>query len=67
MVQQSEDDQMKRSTTARQKAWEKELEETWGGLSLGNSIRPHRSRLERDKAAWMKAEEEERRQAAKEV
>ncbi|KAK9165937.1 hypothetical protein Scep_001128 [Stephania cephalantha] len=59
MVQQSEDDQMKRSTTARQKAREKELEETWGGLSLGNSIRPHRSRLERDKA--------KRRQAAKET
>ncbi|KAK9163714.1 hypothetical protein Syun_004616 [Stephania yunnanensis] len=59
MVQQSEDDQMKRSTTTRQKAREKELEETWGGLSLGNSIRPHRSRLERDKA--------KRRQAAKET
>ncbi|KAK9097206.1 hypothetical protein Sjap_022703 [Stephania japonica] len=58
MTHQSEDDQMKRSTTARQKAREKELEEAWGGLSLGNSIRPHVSRLERDKA--------KRRQAAKE-
>eukprot|EP00268_Persea_americana_P043948 TRINITY_DN44336_c0_g1_i1.p1 TRINITY_DN44336_c0_g1~~TRINITY_DN44336_c0_g1_i1.p1 ORF type:complete len:705 (-),score=190.50 TRINITY_DN44336_c0_g1_i1:245-2359(-) len=48
---------------ARREARERELREAWGGLSLGNSIRPHLSRLERDKAAWTSAEEEERRQA----
>ncbi|KAG1368590.1 calponin domain-containing protein [Cocos nucifera] len=46
---------------ARREARERELQEAWGGLSLGNSIRPHLSRLEREKAAWRKAEEEERR------
>ncbi|CAN6450731.1 unnamed protein product [Victoria cruziana] len=39
----------------------RELQEAWGGLSLGNSVRPHLSRLERDKAAWSQAEEEARR------
>ncbi|CAL9057085.1 unnamed protein product [Musa banksii] len=44
---------------ARREARERELQEAWGGLSLGNSLRPHISRIERDKAAWRKAEEEE--------
>ncbi|KAA8545790.1 hypothetical protein F0562_020759 [Nyssa sinensis] len=60
---QQSDDQIKHSVVARREARERELQEAWGGLGLGNSIRPHLSRLERDKAAWLKAEEEERRQA----
>ncbi|OVA17078.1 hypothetical protein BVC80_9047g30 [Macleaya cordata] len=44
---------------SRREAMQRELQESWGGLSLGNSIRPHVSRLEREKAAWIKAEEEE--------
>ncbi|KAJ6852779.1 uncharacterized protein M6B38_253445 [Iris pallida] len=44
---------------ARREARQRELQEAWGGLSLGNSVRPHLSRLERDKAAWKRAEEEE--------
>ncbi|XP_011030425.1 PREDICTED: uncharacterized protein LOC105129880 [Populus euphratica] len=51
------------SSVSRREARERELQEAWGGLSLGNSIRPHLSRLERDKAAWIKAEEEARRRA----
>ncbi|KAJ0077341.1 hypothetical protein Patl1_35331 [Pistacia atlantica] len=56
-----------RYSVSRREARERELQETWGGLSLGNSIRPHLSKLERDKAAWIKAEEEERRQTMKKV
>ncbi|XP_057966225.1 uncharacterized protein LOC131156510 [Malania oleifera] len=48
---------------ARKEARERELQEAWGGLSLGNSIRPHLSKLERDKATWIKAEEEQKRVA----
>ncbi|MCL7028554.1 hypothetical protein MKW94_025429 [Papaver nudicaule] len=51
-------DQTKHSEV-RRKAMERELQDAWGGLSLGNSVRPHVSRLEREKAAWMKADEEE--------
>ncbi|KAI3958970.1 hypothetical protein MKX01_023646 [Papaver californicum] len=51
-------DQTKHSE-ARPKAMERELQDAWGGLSLGNSVRPHVSRLEREKAAWMKADAEE--------
>ncbi|KAL5988163.1 hypothetical protein ACLOJK_035926 [Asimina triloba] len=43
-------DHAKHSET-RRKARERELEEAWGGLSLGNSIKPHVSRLEREKAS----------------
>ncbi|KAB1997407.1 hypothetical protein ES319_D12G022000v1 [Gossypium barbadense] len=49
-----------RFSVSRREARERELQEAWGGLGLGNSIKPHLSRLERDKAAWRKAEEEER-------
>ncbi|CAA3033233.1 Hypothetical predicted protein [Olea europaea subsp. europaea] len=42
------DDQIIHSVSRRQ-ARERELQEAWGGLSLGNSMRPHVSRLERDK------------------
>uniref|UniRef100_A0A1J3JNJ3 Uncharacterized protein n=1 Tax=Noccaea caerulescens TaxID=107243 RepID=A0A1J3JNJ3_NOCCA len=44
---------------SRRQARDKELQEAWGGLDLGNSIRPSLSKLEREKAAWIKAEEEE--------
>ncbi|WJX14912.1 hypothetical protein P8452_05113 [Trifolium repens] len=50
-------------SVARRKARERELQEAWGGLSLGNSIKPSVSKLEQDKAAWIKAEAEERKQA----
>ncbi|URE11777.1 hypothetical protein MUK42_04583 [Musa troglodytarum] len=36
---------------ARREARERELQEAWGGLSLGNSLRPHVSRIERDKVS----------------
>ncbi|XP_065869734.1 uncharacterized protein [Euphorbia lathyris] len=52
---------------SRKEARERELQEAWGGLGLGNSIKPHLSRLERDKAAWIKAEEEERRGAVEKL
>ncbi|KAL2490836.1 hypothetical protein Adt_26464 [Abeliophyllum distichum] len=42
------DDRIRHSVSRRQ-ARDKELQEAWGGLSLGNSMRPHISRLERDK------------------
>lgn len=45
---QQPEDQVKYSVTRRE-AREKELQEAWGGLSLGNSMRPHLSKLERDK------------------
>ncbi|KAJ8763568.1 hypothetical protein K2173_002451 [Erythroxylum novogranatense] len=60
-------DEQIRLSQSRREARERELQEAWGGLSLGNSIRPHLSKLERDKAAWIKAEEEERRRATAEV
>ncbi|KAF3435528.1 hypothetical protein FNV43_RR22617 [Rhamnella rubrinervis] len=60
---QQPEDQMRLSVTRRE-ARERELQEAWGGLSLGNSMKPHLSKLERDKAAWIKAEKEERRQEA---
>ncbi|KAF3685476.1 hypothetical protein T459_32225 [Capsicum annuum] len=60
---QPEDDYQIRDSTSRKATRERELQEAWGGLSLGNSLRPHMSRLQRDKAsaAWLKAEEEERK------
>uniref|UniRef100_A0A6N2M1M6 Uncharacterized protein n=1 Tax=Salix viminalis TaxID=40686 RepID=A0A6N2M1M6_SALVM len=74
-AQQSGEEEPARLSVSRREARERELQEAWGGLSLGNSIRPHLSRLERDKAillkffmlvlqaAWIKAEEEARRRA----
>ncbi|KAL0715507.1 hypothetical protein Bca4012_064829 [Brassica carinata] len=44
----------------RRQARDREMQEAWGGLDLGNAIRPSLSKLEREKAAWIKAEEEER-------
>ncbi|KAE9618666.1 hypothetical protein Lal_00047176 [Lupinus albus] len=49
---------------SRREAREKEMQEAWGGLSLGNSMKLSLSKLEREKAAWTKAEEEERKQQA---
>ncbi|XP_019165252.1 PREDICTED: uncharacterized protein LOC109161351 isoform X2 [Ipomoea nil] len=62
---QQPDDQIRHSVSRRE-AREKELQQAWGGLSLGNSMRPHLSRLERDKAAWLQAEEEEERRKVSE-
>ncbi|RAL39644.1 hypothetical protein DM860_003177 [Cuscuta australis] len=45
------DDAQIRHSVSRKEAREKELQQAWGGLSLGNSIRPHLSRLQRDKAS----------------
>ncbi|XP_059445793.1 uncharacterized protein LOC132177473 [Corylus avellana] len=56
-----------RHSMARREARERELQEAWGGLSLGNSMKPHLSKLEQDKAAWIKAEEEERKEAIKDM
>ncbi|KAJ4716173.1 Myosin-2 heavy chain-like protein [Melia azedarach] len=67
IAQQAEEQIQSRPFVSRREARERELQEAWGGLSLGNSIRPHLSKLERDKAAWIKAEEEERRQAMRDV
>ncbi|XP_019429045.1 PREDICTED: uncharacterized protein LOC109336725 isoform X2 [Lupinus angustifolius] len=53
-----------RQFMSRREAREKEMQEAWGGLSLGNSMKVSLSKLEREKAAWTKAEEEERRQQA---
>ncbi|GAB2219331.1 hypothetical protein Drorol1_Dr00006966 [Drosera rotundifolia] len=50
--------------TSLREARDRELYEAWGGMGLGNSIKPHVSRLERDKAAWLKAEDQERKAAA---
>ncbi|KAL1812038.1 hypothetical protein ACET3Z_022103 [Daucus carota] len=63
---QQSDSQILHSATRRQ-AREKEMQQAWGGLSLGNSILPRQSRLQRDKAAWQKAEEEERMRATEHV
>ncbi|KAH0459118.1 hypothetical protein IEQ34_011932 [Dendrobium chrysotoxum] len=46
-----------KNVTARRKAREKELQEAWGGLSLGNSLQPHLSKLEKDKVRLLPGEE----------
>ncbi|KAG8368464.1 hypothetical protein BUALT_Bualt15G0048100 [Buddleja alternifolia] len=50
LEKQENDDDSFRHSVSRRQAREQELEATWGGLSLGNSIQPRVSRLERDKA-----------------
>lgn len=47
-AQKPEEDHIK-SFVSRREAREKMLNEAWEGLSLGNSMRPHLSKLERDK------------------
>ncbi|XP_054787535.1 uncharacterized protein LOC129293547 [Prosopis cineraria] len=51
----------------RREERERELQEAWGGLSLGNSMKPSLSKLEREKAAWIKAEEEAMRKEMKAI
>jgi len=38
-----------RLSVSRREAREREFQEAWGGLSLGNSMKPHLSKLEQDK------------------
>ncbi|KAL3621092.1 hypothetical protein CASFOL_036004 [Castilleja foliolosa] len=68
VVEQQNDgvDDRPRHSVSRRQAREKELQAAWGGLSLGNSMRPHMSRLQRDKAEWVKAEEDERKRTVEE-
>ncbi|KAF8722090.1 hypothetical protein HU200_022725 [Digitaria exilis] len=49
----------------RRRAREKELQDAWGGMGLGNSMKPHVSKIERAKAAW-RAEEEQKQMSAAE-
>uniref|UniRef100_A0A0E0GQD6 Uncharacterized protein n=1 Tax=Oryza nivara TaxID=4536 RepID=A0A0E0GQD6_ORYNI len=48
----------------RRRAREKELMDAWGGVGLGNSMKPHLSKIEKDKVAWRKAEEEQKQMCA---
>lgn len=50
-VEQQEADNSSRHSysVSRRQAREQEMQAAWGGLSLGNSMRPHVSRLQRDK------------------
>lgn len=47
--QQEEDSTTTRYSVTRREARERELQAAWGGMSLGNSMRPHVSRLQKDK------------------
>jgi len=40
-------------SVTRREARERELQEAWGGLSLGNSIKPRVSKLEREKVSFI--------------
>ncbi|KAK9287544.1 hypothetical protein L1049_015965 [Liquidambar formosana] len=59
-AQQQPGEEIRHSITRRQ-ARERELQEAWGGMSLGNSVRPHLSRLERDKAMKGRVEQKLRK------
>ncbi|CAD6205819.1 unnamed protein product [Miscanthus lutarioriparius] len=48
----------------RRRARQKELLDARGGMGLGNSMKPHVSKIERDKAAWRIAEDEQKQMAA---
>ncbi|CAN6282282.1 unnamed protein product [Urochloa humidicola] len=48
----------------RRRAREKELLDAWGGMGLGNSMKPHVSKIDRDKAAWRIAEAEQKQMSA---
>ncbi|TKV92572.1 hypothetical protein SEVIR_9G170300v4 [Setaria viridis] len=48
----------------RRRAREKELLDVWGGMGLGNSMKPHVSKIERDKAAYRIAEAEQKQISA---
>ncbi|CAI8604840.1 unnamed protein product [Vicia faba] len=64
-AQQQENSVSFSTAQARRMAMERELQDAWGGLSLGNSIKPSVSKLEKEKADWIKAEAEERKQTMK--
>ncbi|KAJ9538018.1 hypothetical protein OSB04_030751 [Centaurea solstitialis] len=49
---QESDMAIKNPLIAKREAREKELQDAWGGMSFGNSIRPHLSRLQRDQASF---------------
>ncbi|XP_051146631.1 uncharacterized protein LOC127262138 [Andrographis paniculata] len=63
MLQEEDSATTGHSMSRRRQAREKELQAAWGGLSLGNSMMmpPHVSRLQREKAAWLEAEEDEKK------
>jgi len=48
----------------RRRAREKELLDAWGGMGLGNSMKPRVSKIERAKAAWRIAENEQKQMVA---
>ncbi|XP_039830868.1 uncharacterized protein LOC120691752 isoform X2 [Panicum virgatum] len=48
----------------RRRAREKELLDAWGGMGLGNSMKPRVSKIERAKAAWRIAEDEQKQMVA---
>ncbi|KAL2930040.1 hypothetical protein RDABS01_035450 [Bienertia sinuspersici] len=50
-VSEQGEDKYTYSTKSRRAARDKELLDTWGGIGLGNSMQPHLSRLQRDKAS----------------
>ncbi|MCO5553887.1 hypothetical protein L7F22_007413 [Adiantum nelumboides] len=52
------------NATRRKSLREKEFEEAWGGVSLGNALKRHVSKLEKEQAAWRSAEEEARQSLA---
>ncbi|KAL6545903.1 hypothetical protein OROGR_009777 [Orobanche gracilis] len=51
--QQNEEEEDTRHSVSRRQARERELQAAWGGLSLGNSMRPHVSKLQKDKARFI--------------
>ncbi|GLJ45418.1 hypothetical protein SUGI_0956190 [Cryptomeria japonica] len=46
----------------RRNTRDQELQSIWGGVGLGNVLKPHMSKLKLEQAAWRKAEEEEKSQ-----
>ncbi|KAI5065906.1 hypothetical protein GOP47_0018530 [Adiantum capillus-veneris] len=53
-----------RSNASRRKSLrEKQLEEAWGGVSLGTALKRHVSKLEKEQAVWRRAEEEARQRS----
>ncbi|KAK6916356.1 hypothetical protein RJ641_019217 [Dillenia turbinata] len=50
---QQQDEPPRNSVSQRREARDRELQEAWGGLGLGNSIKPHLSRLERERASCL--------------
>ncbi|KAJ6424409.1 hypothetical protein OIU84_025238 [Salix udensis] len=65
-AQQSGEEEPPRLSVSRREARERELQEAWGRVEFRKFHPPTSLRLERDKAAWIKAEEEARRRAMEE-